>query len=223
MERVIMRDFAMIRSGIAIVIMAAMAMALTGCSTPKLVEDVFKKEQGTVRQDGQSYYVISAGLPVYAKASASSKVLGRLAKDEKVTRTRLEKGYAHIVTADGRLEGWVDNGRLDWRIPARETPAKAPVGEAEAPPDRSESVQPAPSTDSSGPSIQVPAVTAPQEMVMPTPEVSGDTTVPVVEAPAAPEDSTDIDVPVASPEPDVKRPVSTGDGSKPAPSIFDSF
>jgi len=65
-----MRDFAMIRSGIAIVIMAAMAMALTGCSTPKLVEDVFKKEQGTVRQDGQSYYVISAGLPVYAKASA---------------------------------------------------------------------------------------------------------------------------------------------------------
>jgi hypothetical protein len=201
----------------------AMAWTLTACSAPKLVDSVFKKEQDTVRQDGQIFYVISAGLPVYAKAIASSKVLGHLTRNEKVTRTRLENGYAFITSANGRLEGWVDNGRLDWRIPAKEMPTKDPAGQTAISPDRGESVQPAPSADSPDPSIQVPVVTAPQEMPVPATEVSGDSGEPVVEAPAAPEESADIDVPVSRPEPVSKKPASNGGGSKPAPSIFDSF
>lgn len=206
-----MRNSQIIRPVVAFAAAMAMAWALAACSAPKFVDSVFKKEQDAVRQDGQTYYVISAGLPVHAKASASSKVLGSLARYEKVTRTRLENGYAFITSANGRLKGWVDNGRLDWRIPAKEAP------------DRGESGQPAPFTDSPDPSTQVPAVTAPEEIPVPAPEVSGGSVEPVVEAPAAPEEPADIDVPVSDPEPESQKPAANGGGSKPAPSIFDSF
>jgi len=68
------------------------------------------------------YYAGTDGLKVYAEPSASSKVVGTLALHEKVTRTRLDRGWAYVETEAG-LRGWVANARLVWRLPASGAPA----------------------------------------------------------------------------------------------------
>ena len=77
----------------------------------------------------QTYYAGIDGLAVFADPSSSSKVIGRLALYEKVSRSRLEHGYAFVSAAKG-LQGWVDNAQLVWRVPAA-TPAtnEAPAAE----------------------------------------------------------------------------------------------
>ena len=83
---------------------------------------------------GQTYYAGVDGLAVFAEPASSSKVVGRLALYEKVSRSRLEHGYALVSSAKG-LEGWVDNAQLLWRVPAAtpvktEAPAAATGGAA---------------------------------------------------------------------------------------------
>jgi hypothetical protein len=224
MERMSMKYLAEIHSSIAFVIVSAILLTVTACSAPKWVDSTLNKLPDMGREDSQTaqvYYVITAGLPVYATASASSKVVGRLARYEKVTRTRLEKGYAHVVTEDGRLEGWVDNSRLDWRVPTKDAPAKAPSDKAESTPARSESSQPEPIPESTAPPVQVPAVLAPPDT--PVPETSSTTTEPIAETPAESKAPVSVPEPVKNAPPISKKPAPGGDGSKPAPSIFDSF
>ncbi len=126
-------------------------------------------------------------------------------------------------TEKGRLEGWVDNSRLDWRTPTKETLIKAPVEES-GKSDQSESGQLAPATAGPGQPDQAQEETG--SMENPAPEVSGDNNEPMVEALPAPKEavSTPVAAPVVEAPPAPKKPtVPTGDGSKPAPSIFDSF
>jgi hypothetical protein len=230
-----MTDFTTMRFLFTPVLIAVIAIGLTACSTPKLVESLKEKgpeavhQDGRPDQDGQPYYVINGGLPVRAAASASAKVLGHLFQHEKVIRTRLEKGYAYIATADGRLAGWVDNNRLDWRKPAGKKPAKATTDEVVDIPDQGESVQPAPSTDSPEPSGQIPAEPMPQEAPAPEPEpapvVTGGNGEPVASAPPTPEVPASVTPePVATPaqESDTPPPAAGAD-TRPASSIFDSF
>jgi hypothetical protein len=224
MERMSMKYPAAIHSSIALVIVSAILLTVSACSAPKWVDSTLNKLPDMGREDSQTaqvYYVITAGLPVYANASTSSKVLGRLTLNEKVTRTRLEKGYAYVVTEDGRLAGWVNNSRLDWRVPAKDAPAKAPSDKTESTPARSESSQPAPIPESPAPPAQVAAVLAPPDT--PVPETSGTTTEPVAETPAESKPPVGVPEPVRDAPPMSKKPAPGGDGSKPAPSIFDSF
>lgn len=215
---------AAIRSSIALVIVSAILLTVSACSAPKWVDSTLNKLPDMGREDSQTaqvYYVITAGLPVYANASTSSKVLGRLTLNEKVTRTRLEKGYAYVVTEDGRLAGWVNNSRLDWRVPTKDAPAKAPSDKADGTPARSESGQPEPIPESTAQPVQVPAVLAPPDTLVP--ETSGTTTEPVAETPAESKAPVGVPEPVREAPPMSKKPAPGGDGSKPAPSIFDSF
>jgi hypothetical protein len=94
----------------------------------------------------QTYYAASEGLPVYAEPSSSAKVVGRLAQYERVTRSRLERGYALIRADRSGAQGWVDNAQLLWRVPsataepknAEELPAAGGAAEhGEAPPPES--------------------------------------------------------------------------------------
>ena len=85
------------------------------------------------------YYAGTEKLTVYSGPAASSKVVGQLALHEKVTRTRLEHGYAYVESATG-LKGWVKNAALIWRLPA----APASAGEAPAAPRQEEPAAPAP-------------------------------------------------------------------------------
>jgi hypothetical protein len=79
------------------------------------------------------YYAGIEGLKVYSKPSASSKVVGELSPHEKVTRFKLNRGYAYVESAKSALKGWVDNGKLIWRLPT--TPAAAAPAPVEAQPE----------------------------------------------------------------------------------------
>jgi hypothetical protein len=72
------------------------------------------------------YYAGVEGLKVYSEASVSSKVVGTLSLHEKVTRSKLERGYAYVETARSGLKGWVDNAQLVPRVPTAAAPAPEP-------------------------------------------------------------------------------------------------
>jgi hypothetical protein len=77
-------------------------------------------------------------LTVYSDSSSSSKVVGQLPLYDKVTRSRLERGYAYVTSARSGVAGWVNNAQLLWRVPstapAAESPPTAPPHEEAAPP-----------------------------------------------------------------------------------------
>lgn len=59
------------------------------------------------------YYVEIDSLPVYR--TPGRHVLARLPRNERVLRSRLEKGWAFVRVEATGLEGWVDNSKLAWR------------------------------------------------------------------------------------------------------------
>jgi len=77
------------------------------------------------------YYAGSEGLKVYSEASTSSKVVGTLALHEKVTRTRLDRGYAYVESTKSGVKGWVINAQLIWRLPGAPTTGTAAPAEPE--------------------------------------------------------------------------------------------
>jgi hypothetical protein len=80
----------------------------------------------------RAYYAGVEGLKVYSEASASSKVVGALSLHEKVTRSKLERGYAYVESSKSGLKGWVSNAKLTWRVPTAGAPATVEA-EPEAP------------------------------------------------------------------------------------------
>jgi hypothetical protein len=111
----------------------AVALALTGCSsTRQTVAGWFGQTPPATpaaAQEGHVYYAAVDGLTVYAEASQSSKVVGHLAMHERVTRSRIERGYAYIKAGGSGLEGWVDNAQLAWRPPAASGETEPQKGE----------------------------------------------------------------------------------------------
>ena len=118
------------------------------------------------------YYAGSEGLKVYSEASTSSKVVGTLALHEKVTRTRLDRGYAYVESAKSGVKGWVINAQLIWRLPSAPTTA-APA----------------------------PAEEQPEEPVAPAGEEAQTPAAPEATAPAAEQPPTATPVPPAPPTP----------------------
>ena len=164
----------------------AMALVLIGCSsTRQTVAGWFGEAPPTptavAAQPGQVYYAAVDGLTVYAQASNSSKVVGHLTMHERVTRSRIEHGYAY-VTSSGNLEGWVDNAQLIWRLPAAASQSEpprtgAPAGggaAAAADTTGAESVPAAPPTptptSTPGPGTAPPTIPPTQPSQPPTPK-----------------------------------------------------
>jgi hypothetical protein len=143
------------------------------------------------------YYVGVEGLKVYSEASASSKVVGALSLYEKVTRTRLDRGYAYVESAKSGVKGWVNNGQLIWRLPGAPAPAAPVPGEG----------QPAAPVAPTGEEPQAPA--APEATAPAAPEA----TAPAAELPPTP---TSTPIPAAPP-----APKATARGV--APSIFNPY
>ena len=141
---------------------------LTGCAAQKVVSGWLGGESAPPSADGgQVYYANAAGVSVYSKPSSSSTVVGELALHEKVTRYRVERGYAYVTGEARGVTGWVNNAMLVWRLPAatsaavpapakddvekpREAPAEVsapPVPEPAPPPPVAAEPSPAPSVD----------------------------------------------------------------------------
>jgi hypothetical protein len=95
------------------------------------------------------YYVGADELPLYREPGKT--VVARLRLHQKVYRYRLESGYAYVKVEGSDQEGWLDNGKLIWRLPGGTAPAAregsaetaAPPAETTAPPAAADSSPPA--------------------------------------------------------------------------------
>jgi hypothetical protein len=128
-------------------------------------------------QAPRAYYAQVEGLKVYSESSSSSKVVGTLSLHEKVTRYKVERGYALVESAKSGLKGWVDNAQLTWRLPAAPVPAEARPEEAIVP-QAEEQAEPEEPTAPEGEETQVPPPEASATATHPMP-----TTTPVPTAP----------------------------------------
>jgi hypothetical protein len=140
-----------------LVVASAAVVVLTGCGG---VRDRVRgwaddapppPSHGSTRPE--TYYTAGA-LPVHAKPSDASKVVGRLAPNTRVTRTQVDRGWARIATDD--VEGWVDASRLVHHPPAAGPPAPA-VETPDAPaPDHAPVTAPTPKPTRPPPAVEDP-------------------------------------------------------------------
>lgn len=109
---------------------SAAVVVLTGCAGMRgWVEDAPPPpSHGSTRPE--TYYAVGA-LPVHAKPSDASRVVGRLAPNTRVMRTQVDRGWARIA-ADG-VEGWVDASHLVHQPPPAGPPSPAPAAAPPAP------------------------------------------------------------------------------------------
>jgi hypothetical protein len=99
-------------------------LSLAGCSVQNTVSGWFRKAPHEARAEaGQVYYAGVEGLIVHGEPSSSARVVGHLSLHEKVTRYKIERGYAYVKSDTSGLKGWVNNAMLIWRLPARAKPA----------------------------------------------------------------------------------------------------
>jgi hypothetical protein len=117
------------------------------------------------------YYAGVEGLRVYSDPSASAKVVGKLSLHERVTRTKLERGFAFVESATSGAKGWVNNAQLIWRLPT--APTTGTPAAAEPQPEE--------------PEPEAPTDQAPQEPPIPEPTATASEPAPAsTPVPAAP-------------------------------------
>jgi hypothetical protein len=150
--------------------------------------------QGASATAPRVYYAGVEGMQVRGGPSASSKVIGQLSLHERVTRFKLERGYAYVESAESATKGWVNNSQLIWRLPSAPTTTAPETEQPGAPAVEPEPEAPAPGAEEP----QAPEVPeAAETPVEPTPTP---TTVPAAAPP--------------SPKPTLRGA---------APSIFDAY
>ena len=115
------------RSVVRMVTVLSVALGLASCALVERGAKILAPSP----TPAQVYYAGVDGLQVYSEASTRSKVLGALSLHEKVTRTRLERGYAYVESAKRDLKGWVINAQLIWRLPTAPTTGAAAPEEAQ--------------------------------------------------------------------------------------------
>ncbi len=113
-----------------------------------------------MEQAPRVYYAGVENLKVYSEPSASSKVVGALSLYEKVTRTKLEHGYAYVESAKTGAKGWVKNAQLIWRLPTAPTPGEPAPAAGEKPEGAA--------TPAEAPQVVEPTVTPTEALPAPT-------------------------------------------------------
>ena len=107
-------------------VMLACVVGMSGCTTGQRFlsqppEPALSRASAPVRAPASAelpYYASRPDLKVYSAPRRGSRVLATLTRHQKVLRSEVQRGYARIRTPDGRIQGWVDNGLLIWRLPA---------------------------------------------------------------------------------------------------------
>lgn len=107
-------------------VMLVCVVGISGCSTgqPFLSQPPEPaRASEPVRVQAQAsaelpYYASRPGMKVYSAPKRGSRVLATLPRHQKVLRSEVQRGYARIRTPDSRIQGWVDNGLLIWRLAA---------------------------------------------------------------------------------------------------------
>ena len=123
------------------ILLIAAALALAGCaSVQKTVDGWLGQTSPSSAGEGTVYFAASDGLVVRDAPSGAARIVGRLALHQRVVRSKLEAGYAYVISDGGGVEGWVDNAQLIWRLPAASTPSSGTTAPAEQPAPGSEPV-----------------------------------------------------------------------------------
>lgn len=162
------------------------------------------------------YYADVDGLKVYSQPSFSSNVVGTLSLHEKVLRSKLERGFAYVTSAQNATKGWVNNARLIWRLPSAPTNGSAAPEEEPATAPQAEE-PPAPAEEPPAEEPGEPQAPAAQEAQEPAGEPSPDTTAePRVAAEEIPP------TPTSTPPPVFPPPTRTAPRGV-APSIFNPY
>jgi hypothetical protein len=99
-------------------------------------------------------------LKVYSEPSVSSKVVGALSLYEKVTRFKVDRGYAYVESTRSGVKGWVNNAQMLWRLPVASPSAGRPPTE----PPTEEPAAPTPQP----PQVVEPTATAAEPLPVPT-------------------------------------------------------
>ncbi len=176
MKRLVQGSRVLLLFGSAVALAACAAMQQTvggwfGAATPTPTPQVTPAAAVAPRV----YYAGNEGLKVYSEPSTSSKVVGALSLYEKVTRTRLDRGYAYVESAKSGVKGWVNNAQLIWRLPAAPTtggPApEEPPSEEPVTPTSEEPQAPA-TTEATAPPTEPPPTATPVPAAPPSPQAT---------------------------------------------------
>jgi hypothetical protein len=71
---------------------------------------------------GSALYASASGAPVFVRAGAESRLLGRLEPNEQVVKIGEAKGFTHVRARGGSMVGWVSTTKLV-RQPSASVPA----------------------------------------------------------------------------------------------------
>jgi len=154
------------------IILLTTAGLLAGCSALGPLRGVFEGDEtkpAASTSEG-TYYTSEVGVKLYSEPGLSSSSVATLPLHQKVHRSKLEKGFAYVRVEGTEQTGWVDNGKLIWRLPAR--PAAT--------------VKPGDSETTLAPTAE-PEPEPAESVVREAPAVPGETT--AVEKPVAAEDA----------------------------------
>jgi|GEM_PF-1860990 len=150
-QRNALRPFSRRHGALVAAILAA--TLATGCAAAKTPFGSSSKDS---KAAAQTLYAGLQGLKVYKKPAPSSEVLGKLSLHQKVTRSKVDNGYAYVRVQGGKLEGWVVNSKLLSRVPAaksakgaaaRQTPAAQGESATQAQPAPGEELAPEPASE----------------------------------------------------------------------------
>jgi len=120
-----MRNSLGFRSAGGLALVLAVAIACIACAGASPTVDRWLGRTAAPAGSGKAFYSAVDGLPVYAGPARTSAVVGRLSLHERVSRSKLEGGYAYVQAERSGLQGWVDNAQLVWRLPTAGAPPVA--------------------------------------------------------------------------------------------------
>ena len=103
------------------------ATLVVGCSGGNPVPGWFGSDSKTSNPKG-TFFAAVDNLAVRESPRSSSKTVGYLRLHDKVTRSKIENGFALVRSADGSTAGWVVNAKLLWKLPS--SPEAAPEAAA---------------------------------------------------------------------------------------------
>jgi len=90
---------------------------LNGCAFQELMSPQSQFQNSETKP--LPYYVGVDGLRLYQTPDVNSDVIARLRLHQKVMRSKLNKGYGFVTVVESGKQGWVDNAKLIWKLPAK--------------------------------------------------------------------------------------------------------
>ncbi|HXC51424.1 MAG TPA: hypothetical protein VN634_11105 [Candidatus Limnocylindrales bacterium] len=89
--------------------MLVVTLVAGGCSGSNGIGDLFSSGRSSSAASSAVYAAVD-GLPVLDKPAGSARTVGRLALNQKVSRSKVDNGFARVKA--GSLQGWVVNSKL---------------------------------------------------------------------------------------------------------------